>query len=192
MGKQSGGLFGDLRILFSDRGTGMGKPGLKEVIRIILVKPGAQALALYRIYHWLYKRGLSLLPEVLSRLNFFLTGARIDPGAEIGPGCHLLDSAGVGIGQGVVIGSNVWIHRHVSVGGGGTYPFTLGLGDRGWPRIGNNVVLFIGVSVLGNLEVGDNTVVGAHSLVLESLPPDCLAFGVPAKVVKSEPPEVEE
>jgi serine O-acetyltransferase len=183
MAKEPEGLFGDLRVLFSDWGTMQGKPNLKEALRIILVKPGAQALAFYRLYHWLHQRGLRLLPEVLSRLNFLLTGAEIDPGAEIGPGCHIGHSAGVTIGRGVRIGSNVWILHNVTLGGRGASPFNLG--EEGYPRIGHHVILYTGVTILGNVEVGDNAVVGAHSLVLESLPPGCLAYGVPARVVRT-------
>jgi len=187
MGKGHQGLLGDLRVLFSDWGTVKGKPSLKEALRIILVKPGAQALAFYRFYHWLHQRGFRLLPEVLCRLNFFLTGAEIDPAAEIGPGCHISHSAGVTIGRGVRIGSNVWILHNVTLGGRGASPFNEG--EEGYPRIGHHVTLYTGVTVLGNVEIGDNAVVGAHSLVLESLPPGCLAYGVPAKVVKARPEE---
>jgi serine O-acetyltransferase len=177
------GLLGDIKILFSDWGTLKGKPNLRETLRILLVKPGVQALIFYRFYHGLHARGLRLLPEVLSRLNFFLTGAEIDPGAEIGPGCHIWHSAGVTIGRGVIIGANVWILHNVTLGGRGASPFNLG--EEGYPRIGDHVILYTGVTILGNVQVGDNAVVGAHSLVLQDLPPGCLAYGVPAKVVKT-------
>ena len=177
------GLLGDVKALFSEGGTLRGRPDLRQALRLLLVKPGVQALLLYRLYRPLYLRGLRLLPELLARFNYFLTGAEIDPGAEIGPGCHIWHAAGVTIGRGVRLGSNVWLLHNVTLGGRGASPFNLG--EEGFPRIGDNVILYTGVTVLGNVEIGSNTVVGAHSLVLDSLPPGCLAYGSPAKVVES-------
>ena len=177
------GLLGDIRILFSDAGTLRGKADLRQALRILLVKPGVQALILYRLYRAFYLRGMRLLPEVMARVNYFLTGAEIDPGADIGPGCHIWHAAGVTIGRGVSLGANCWLLHNVTLGGRGASPFNLG--EEGFPRIGDNVILYTGVTVLGNVEIGSNTVVGAHSLVLDSLPPGCLAYGAPARVVKS-------
>ena len=177
------GLLGDMRTLFSEKGTLRGKADLRQAMRLLLVKPGVQALLLYRLYRRLYLRGLRLLPEMLARLNYFITGAEIDPGAEIGPGCHIWHTAGVTIGRGVSIGANVWILHNVTLGGRGASPFNPG--EEGFPRIGDNVILYTGVTILGNVEVGSNSVVGAHSLVLESIPPGCLAYGIPAKVIKT-------
>ncbi len=175
-------LAGDIETLFSEQGTMRGPADAKEALRVLLVKPGVQALLLYRLYRWLYLRGLRLLPEFLARVNFFLTGAEIDPGAEIGPGCHIWHTAGVTIGRGVKIGRNVWILHNVTLGGRGGSPFNRG--EEGYPRIGDGVILYTGVTVLGNVEIGAGAVIGAHSLVLDSVPPGCLAYGVTARVVK--------
>jgi serine O-acetyltransferase len=180
--QEPGGLLEDIKVLFSEQGTLRGKADLRQALRLLLVKPGVQALLLYRLYRPLYLRGMRLLPEILARLNYFLTGAEIDPGAEIGPGCHIWHAAGVTIGRGVSLGSNVWLLHNVTLGGRGASPFNLG--EEGFPRVGDNVILYTGVTVLGNVEIGSNTVVGAHSLVLDSLPPGCLAYGIPAKVVE--------
>ncbi len=177
-----GELAGDIETLFSDQGTMRGPADLREALRILLVKPGVQALLLYRIYRWLHLRGMRLLPEILARVNFFLTGAEIDPGAEIGPGCHIWHTAGVTIGRGVKIGRNVWILHNVTLGGRGGSPFNSG--EEGYPRVGDGAILYTGVTVLGNVEIGAGAVIGAHSLVLHSIPPGCLACGAPAKVVK--------
>ena len=182
MRRESGGLLEDIKVLFSEQGTLRGKADLRQALRLLLVKPGVQALLLYRLYRPLYLRGMRLLPELMARLNYLLTGAEIDPGAEIGPVCHIWHAAGVTIGRGVCLGSNVWLLHNVTLGGRGASPFNLG--EEGFPRVGDNVILYTGVTVLGNLEIGSNTVVGAHSLVLDSLPPGCLAYGIPAKVIE--------
>lgn len=177
------GLLGDIKTLFSERGTLEGRADLRKAIRLLLVKPGVQALLLYRLYRRLYLLGLTLPAEILARLNYFLTGAEIDPGAEIGPGCHIWHSAGVTIGRGVRMGSNVWLLHNVTLGGRGASPFNLG--EEGFPVVGDNVIIYTGVTILGKVEIGSNSVIGAHSLVLDSIPPGSLAYGIPAKVVKN-------
>lgn len=176
------GLLGDIKTLFSDRGTLQGRADLRKAIRLVLTKPGVQALAFYRLYRRVHLAGFQLAAEALARLNYFLTGAEIDPGADIGPGCHIWHTAGVTIGRGVRLGSNVWLLHNVTLGGRGASPFNLG--EEGYPVIGDNVILYVGVTVLGPVEIGDGSVIGAHSLVLDSVPPGSLAYGVPARVVK--------
>ena len=167
--KEDGNLKGDARVLFSRYGTIKGKPNIWGAIRILLVKPGVQALIFYRLYRRIYKLKLRLLAEMLSRLNFFLNGAEIDPGAEIGSGCRIWHSAGVVIGRGVKIGNNVSIFSNVTLGGLGHTIFHHG--KQGYPEIGNNVILYTNVTVLGPVKIGNNTSIGAHSLILESIEP---------------------
>ncbi len=177
-----GSLRGDIRQLFSKYGTIKGKPNFWGAIRILLVKPGVQALLFYRFYHTLYKIRLRLLAEIFSRINFFLNGAEIDPGAEIGSGCRLWHPSGVIIGRGVKIGDNVSIFSNVVIGGLGHSIFHHG--KPGYPVIGNNVILYTSVTVIGPLNIGNNSTVGAHSLVLHSIPDNCMAAGTPAKIIK--------
>ena len=177
-----GGIKGDINVLFSKYGTMKGKPSIWGAIRILLVKSGVQALIFYRFYHKLYKIKLHLLAEIFSRINFFFNGADIDPAAEIGSGCRIWHSAGVVIGRGVKLGNNVSIFSNVTLGGLGHSIFHHG--EPGYPEIGDNVNLYAGVSVLGPVKIGDNTTVGAHSLVLDSFPPNCLIAGNPAKIIK--------
>ncbi len=181
-GREPEGLLGDARALFGEGGTLKGAADLRQAIRVLLVKPGVQALLFYRFYRRLYLMGLRLLPELLARLNFLLTGAEIDPGADIGPGCRIWHTAGVTIGRGVKIGRDVWILHNVTLGGRGASPFDPG--EEGYPRIGDGAILYTGVTVLGNVEIGPGAVIGAHSLVLDDVPAGSLAYGIPARVVK--------
>jgi serine acetyltransferase len=57
-------------------------------------------------------------------------------------------------------------------------------GEPGYPEIGNNVILYTNVTILGPVKIGENSVVGAHSLVLDSIPANCLAAGSPTKIIK--------
>ncbi|MCG9479438.1 MAG: serine O-acetyltransferase [Actinomycetia bacterium] len=178
-----GGLMGDIRRLFSKYGTIKGKPTIWGAIRILLVKPGVQALIFYRFYHWLYRIRLALIAEICSRFNYWLTGAEIDPGAEIGSGCRIWHPSGVVIGRGVRLGDNVSIFSNVVLGGLGHSIFHHG--EPGYPVIEDNVILYTGVTALGPVTIGQNTTIGAHSLILDSIPANSLAFGNPATVKKS-------
>ncbi|MHB8277521.1 MAG: serine O-acetyltransferase EpsC [Candidatus Humimicrobiaceae bacterium] len=177
-----GNIKGDVGELFSKYGTIQGKPTIWGAFRILLVKPGVQAILAYRCYHRLYKWRLRLLSEFLSRINFFFNGAEIDPGAEIGPGCKIWHAGGVVIGRGVKIGRNVSIFSSVTLGGLGHSIFHHG--EPGYPEIGDNVNLYTGVTILGPVKIGSNVTIGAHSLVLDSIPDNSLAVGNPAKVIK--------
>jgi serine O-acetyltransferase len=177
-----GNLKGDISQLFSKHGTLSGKPGIRGAFRILLVKPGVQAIIAYRFYRKLYKWRLKLFAEFLCRINFFFNGAEIDPGAEIGHGCRIWHASGVVIGRGVVIGKNVSIFSNVVLGGIGHSIFHHGA--PGYPIIGDNVNLYTGVTVLGPVKIGNNTTIGAHSLVLKSIPENSLAVGNPARVIK--------
>ena len=178
----NGSIKGDVGELFSRYGTIKGKPSIWGAFRILLVKPGVQSIIAYRFYHRLYKCKLCLLAEFLSRINYFFNGAEIDPGAEIGPGCKIWHSAGVVIGRGVKIGKNVSIFSNVVLGGLGHSIFHHG--EPGYPEIGDNVNLYTGVTALGPVKIGNNCTIGAHSLVLKSIPQNSLAVGSPAKVIK--------
>jgi serine O-acetyltransferase len=177
-----GSVKGDVGHLFSPYGTIKGKPSFWGAIRILLVKPGVQAILFYRFYHWLYKIKLRLLAEIFGRINYFFTGAEIDPGCEIGSGCKIWHPSGVVIGRGVKLGDNVSIFSNVVLGGLGHSIFHHG--DPGYPIIGKNVNLYTNVTILGPIEIGDNVTVGAHSLVLKNIPSNSLAFGNPATVKK--------
>ena len=98
--------------------------------------------------------------------------------ARIGPGLKLPHPIGIVIGEGVTIGARCTIYQHVTLGG-------RRLGDwreGNYPRVGDDVVLFCGAAVLGALEIGDRSTIGANSVVLDSIPADSVAVGAPARV----------
>jgi len=113
----------------------------------------------------------------ISHLSRFLTGIEIHPGAKIGEGLFIDHGLGVVIGETAEIGDNVTIYQGVTLGGTGKEK-----GKR-HPTIGNNVVVSAGAKVLGSFTVGDNSRIGAGSVVLKEVPPDSTVVGVPGKVV---------
>ena len=144
----------------------------------ILTYSGLHAVAMYRVAHWLYLKNFKFIARVISQTARFLTGIEIHPGAKIGKGLLIDHGAGVVIGETAEIGDNCLLYQGCTLGGTGK--------DQGkrHPTLGNNVMVGCGAKVLGPFKVGDNSKIAANAVVLESVPPNCTAVGVPAKVVK--------
>ena len=106
------------------------------------------------------------------------TGIEIHPGATIGKGLFIDHGNGVIIGETTIIGDNVTLYQGVTLGGTGKEQ-----GKR-HPTIGNNVMISAGAKVLGSFTVGENSKIGAGSVVLSEVPPNCTVVGVPGRVVK--------
>lgn len=152
-------------------------PAAKSVLEVILCYPGFHAIIMHRIAHWLYNRKLYLLARLVSQVSRFFTLIEIHPGAKIGEGLFIDHGAGVVIGETAEIGDNVTIYQGVTLGGTGKEK-----GKR-HPTIGNNVVISTGAKVLGSFKVGDNVRIGAGSVVLKEVPPNCTVVGVPGQIV---------
>lgn len=152
-------------------------PAAKSVLEIILCYPGFHAIIMHRLAHRFYKRRWFVTARLISHLTRFLTGIEIHPGAVIGEGFFIDHGSGVVIGETTEIGDNVTIYQGVTLGGTGKEK-----GKR-HPTIGNNVVVSVGARVLGSFTVGDNSKIGAGSVVLKEVPPDSTVVGVPGKVV---------
>lgn len=144
----------------------------------ILTYSGLHAVAMYRVAHWFYLKNFKFIARVISQTARFLTGIEIHPGAKIGKGLLIDHGAGVVIGETAEIGDNCLLYQGCTLGGTGK--------DQGkrHPTLGNNVMVGCGAKVLGPFKVGDNSKIAANAVVLESVPPNCTAVGVPAKVVK--------
>lgn len=153
-------------------------PAAKSVLEVILCYPGLHAIILHRIAHYLYKKGLILIPRLISQFNRFLTGIEIHPGAKIGRRFFIDHGMGVVIGETTEIGDNVTIYQGVTLGGTGKEK-----GKR-HPTIKNNVVIGSGAKVLGPIVVGENSKIGAGAVVLKDVPPNSTVVGVPARCVK--------
>ncbi|QUH19853.1 serine O-acetyltransferase [Alkaliphilus sp. B6464] len=152
-------------------------PAAKSLIEVLLCYPGLHAVMFHRISHGLYKRGLIVLPRIISNIARFFTGIEIHPGAKIGRRVFIDHGMGVVIGETAEVGDNVTIYQGSTLGGTGKEK-----GKR-HPTIGNNVVISSGAKVLGPFTVGDNSKIGAGSVVLKEVPPNCTVVGVPGRIV---------
>ena len=155
-----------------------GDPAARTVDEVLLCYPGVLALIHHRIAHQLYSLQLPLLARIVAELAHSETGIDIHPGAQIGEGFFIDHGTGVVIGETAVIGDDVMIYQGVTLGGTGK-----DTGKR-HPTIGNNVMIGAGAKVLGPFKVGDNSNIAAGAVVLDEIPPDCTAVGVPAHIVR--------
>ena len=153
-------------------------PAARSVLEVILLYPGFHILVYHRIAHWLYERGHFFLARWVSQHGRHRTGIEIHPGATIGKCLFIDHGMGIVFGETCEIGDNCTIYHGVTLGGTGK-----DTGKR-HPTIGNNVMIGAGAKVLGPFKVGDNSNIAAGAVVLDEIPPDCTAVGVPAHIVR--------
>ncbi|MCS7287172.1 MAG: serine O-acetyltransferase [Anaerolineae bacterium] len=153
-------------------------PAARNTLEIILCYPGLHALWLHRLAHALWKRGLVTIPRLISHINRFLTGIEIHPGAKIGRRFFIDHGAGVVIGETAEIGDDVLMYQGAVLGGVSTEK------TKRHPTVGNNVVIGAHAVILGPINIGDNSRIGAGSVVVKSVPPGSTVVGVPGRVVK--------
>ena len=163
------GLRGDIARLFSDKGTHAGRPSFGRALQRAVTRPGALAIVLYRFSHRLWLRGWETVAEIAWRINYFLTGADIHPGAEIGGGLRITHTSGLVVGKGARIGSNVTLLHGVTLGGSSRGFFEEGAVD-GFPDVGDGTKIAAGAKLLGPITIGRDCFIGANAVVARDLP----------------------
>jgi serine O-acetyltransferase len=149
-------------------------PAARSTAEVIAFYPGLHALWLHRVAHALYRRRRFFAARSLSHLNRWLTGIEIHPGARIGRRVVIDHGMGVVIGETAEVGDDVLIYQGVTLGGNRLTK------EKRHPTIGDRVVLGIGSTVLGNIEVGDDARVGAGAVVTHPVESGSTVVGVPA------------
>ncbi len=153
-------------------------PAPKNFNEALLFSPGLHAILAQRLSHKLYAKGNFTTARFINYWSRVITGADIHPGAKIGKGFFIDHATGVVIGETTEIGDNVSIYQGVTLGGVSTSK-----GKR-HPTIGNNVVIGAHATVLGAIYIGDCVRIGAGSVVIKDVPPNCTVVGIPGKVVR--------
>ena len=153
-------------------------PAARNAVEILLTYPSLRAIRCYRLAHMFYERKMFTAARIISQWARAKTGIEIHPGAVIGKGLFIDHGMGVVIGETAVIGDNCLLYQGVTLGGTGK--------DKGkrHPTLGNNVLVGAGAKVLGPFTVGNNVKIAANAVVLNAIPDDCTAVGVPARVVR--------
>ncbi len=152
-------------------------PAARSRVEVLTCYPGLWAVWFYRASHGLWRGRLKLPARMLSQIARFLTGVEIHPAARIGRRLFIDHAMGVVIGETAMIGDDVTLYQGVTLGGTGK-----GHGKR-HPTICDGVFIGNNANVLGNVTVGQNSRVGAGSVVLADVPPNSTVVGVPAHIV---------
>ena len=160
-------------------------PAARSNLEVLLLYSGVHALIAHRIAHGLYLREHYFSARAISQISRAITGIEIHPGATIGKGLMIDHGMGVVIGETAEIGDNCTIYQGVTLGGTGK-----DVGKR-HPTLGNNVMVGAGAKVLGPFKIGDNVKIAANAVVLEEIPEQSTAVGIPAKVVRRQGVKVE-
>lgn len=152
-------------------------PAARSYIEVILTYAGLHAIWSHRVAHALFNRKLFFLARAVSQISRFFTGVEIHPGAKIGRRFFIDHGMGVVIGETCEIGDNVSVFQGVTLGGTGKEK-----GKR-HPTIKDNVLIATGAKVLGSITIGENSKIGAGSVVLKEVPANSTVVGIPGKVV---------
>ncbi len=153
-------------------------PAARSDLEVLLLYSGLHALLAYRAAHALHEREHYFAARLISQTARHLTGIEIHPGAKIGRGLFIDHGMAVVIGETAEIGDNCTLYQGVTLGGTGK-----DIGKR-HPTLGNNVLVGAGAKVLGPFKVGDNAKIAANAVVLNEIPADSTAVGIPARVVR--------
>lgn len=152
-------------------------PAIKSNMEILLY-PSFKVMIRYRLAHKLYLKKHYFLARWISQRAARKTGIEIHPGAKIGKGFFVDHGSGVIIGETTVIGNNVTLYQGVTLGGTGKEK-----GKR-HPTLEDNVMVSAGAKILGSFTIGENAKIGAGSVVLKEVPPNCTVVGVPGRIVR--------
>ena len=152
-------------------------PAARSRLEVLLCYPGLWAVWIHRVSHSLWRMNLRLPARILSQIARFYTGVDIHPGALLGRRLFIDHATGVVIGETAIVGSDVTMYQGVTLGGTGK-----GHGKR-HPTVCDGVFIGNNANVLGNITVGENSRVGAGSVVLSDVPPNSTVVGVPAHII---------
>jgi serine O-acetyltransferase len=158
-------------------------PARPSTLQVIVAYPGVHAIWGHRISHWLWNRGAKVAARAFGELTRILTGVEIHPGAILGTGLFIDHATGVVIGETAEIGDDVTIYHGVTLGGVSTDP-----GKR-HPTIGDRVIIGAGAKILGPIKIGDDSRIGANSVVVKEVPSSSVVVGVPGQIISRAKPD---
>ena len=166
------GLKEDINTVFSR------DPAAKSTFEVILCYPGLHALWFHRLAHWFWIRDHLLTGRFISTISRLITGIEIHPEAKIGRRVFIDHGMGVVVGETAEIGDDVLIYQGVVLGGTSLEK------KKRHPTIGSGVVIGSGAKIIGNIEIGDCSKIGAGSVVLKSAPSGSTIVGIPGRIVQ--------
>ncbi|MBU4211366.1 MAG: serine acetyltransferase [Verrucomicrobia bacterium] len=157
-----------------------GDPAARSLMEIVMSYPGLQAIAIHRVAHVLYQKGVPLIPRVMSEQAHSSTGIDIHPGARIGGGFFIDHGTGVVIGETCVIGENVKLYQGVTLGALSFPKDEHGnpiKGIKRHPEVRDNATIYAGATILGGeTVVGEGAVIGGNVWLTHSVPPGAKVY----------------
>ena len=154
-------------------------PAIRSKIELFLNYPGVWAIINYRVAIKLYLKGWKKVARFIMGISQIFTNIDIHPGCKIGRRVFIDHGSGVVIGETAIIEDDVLIYQQVTLGG-----VSLEQGVKRHPTIKNKAVVGAGAKVLGDIEIGENSRIGANSVVIRPVPPNSTAIGIPARVIE--------
>ncbi|OYZ66318.1 MAG: serine O-acetyltransferase [Sulfuricurvum sp. 24-42-5] len=170
------GLFSEITEDFSN--VYKNDPAISSPAEFLFNYPGVWAIFWYRIANRLYRNNFKALSRMIMGISQILTNIDIHPGATIGNRVFIDHGMGVVIGQTAIIEDDVLIYQGVTLGG-----VSLIAGKR-HPTIKRGAVIGAGAKILGNITIGENSKVGANSVVVRNVPENSTAIGIPAHAIQ--------
>ena len=165
-----------------------GDPAAKSLDEIILSYPCIKAIMIQRIAHILYCDGIPLIPRIMGEYAHRITAIDIHPGATLGEGVFIDHGTGVVIGETATIGSNVKIYQGVTLGALSFPKDTDGKiikGQKRHPTIENNVTIYAGATILGDIVIGHDSVIGGNVWLTESVAPGTkITIAAPEQIIR--------
>ncbi|AXU64349.1 TPA: serine O-acetyltransferase [Clostridioides difficile] len=153
-------------------------PAARSKIEVFLLYPSVHAMIMHRMAHALYKKKMLFTARLISQISRFMTGIEIHPGAKMGEGILIDHGMSVVIGETAEVGNRVTIYQGATLGATGK-----DTGKR-HPTVGDDVLIGAGTKILGPLNIGSNSKIGANSVVVKDVPNGATVVGIPAKIVK--------
>jgi serine O-acetyltransferase len=155
-------------------------PAASSALEVLLCYPGLHAVWGHVLTHALWGVGLKLPARIIAQCLRFVTGVEIHPAAQLGRRLFIDHGMGVVIGETAVVGDDVTLYQGVTLGGTGK--------ERGkrHPTLRDGVFVGNNANILGNITIGENSRVGAGSVVLQDVPPNSTVVGVPAHIIYRE------
>ncbi len=159
-------------------------PAADSEQEILLAYPGFKAISAYRIAHQVHKLGYSLAARMMTEEAHSKTGIDIHPGAQLSSPLFIDHGTGIVIGETTISGKNLKIYQGVTLGALSLKCGSHLKGCKRHPTIGENVVIYAGASILGNITIGNNVTIGSNVFITESIPDNVkVSFSKPSLVI---------
>lgn len=147
-----------------------------SIYHLIIGKP-IRAIFIFRLSSLFYRLRFKLIGQLFWNLNIILHSIEISPLAKIGERLKIAHTIGIVIGGGVVIGNDVKLYQNVTLGGKKNHKTN----KMEYPTIEDDVTIYTGAVVMGNITIGKGAIIGANSVVNKDVLPHSIVAGNPAR-----------